>query len=277
MGFKVAIVSTDERERLALVKSLESAPAEWIVSLHRQAPDDADVIVCSIDMGIEGAIIVDPCGATDVLHEVRRVIVARPKVISVTSIEGGTGTTTVALHLAAALASLGVTTTFVDLDPGRGAHHRLGLQPSDEVGALRPVPVAGGFRFLADAADSSVPDDLPDDTQQVVLDVRPESLDRLAGCIDVSLILVRPTPAGMQRARAIIEAHESVAWCPVLNRVGRGGQTTMSQVERALGGRVIELPVCPGLRDVEEEQRLLSPGWSRWYRKLHRLAGSLVG
>lgn len=276
MTVNVAIVSTDETARMALVRSLEKGPSDWVLSLHREPPAAADVVVCSPEIAADGALIVDPVAPGDVVARVEQLTRPRPRMVAVTSAEGGAGVTTVALHLAAALAAGGRVTAFVDLDPARDAHHRLDVEPGALEATARPIPVGGGFRFIADARAAGLEDALPEDTTWIVLDVPLGFFADLASRVDAGILLIRPAPRGAQRGRAVVDAHPEVVWCPVVNRLGRGGQTTPAQLGRILGGRVFELPPCPALRDVEEEDRLLSRGWSRWSRRIRHLADTLA-
>ncbi|HWC15322.1 MAG TPA: hypothetical protein VG929_12135 [Actinomycetota bacterium] len=276
MTVNVAIVSTDETARMALVRSLEKGPSDWVLSLHREPPTGGDVIVCSPEVACAGALVVDPIEPGDVVARVERLTRPRPRVVAVTSAEGGAGVTTIALHLAGALAGGGCPTAFVDLDPARAAHERLGIEAVPAPEGPRPVPVPSGFRFVAGVHPAGLHDALPEDTAWVVLDVPLAAFSDVARRVDAAILLIRPTPRAAQRARAVVDAYREIAWCPVVNRLGRGGQTTAAQLDRILGGRVFELPPCPALRDVEEEHRLLSPGWSRWSRRVRRLADALA-
>jgi hypothetical protein len=86
------------------------------------------------------------------------------------------------------------------------------------------------------------------------------------------VLVVPPSPTGARRARALIDANSNVAWVPIVNRLGAGGETTISMIGRHLGIPVaVELPCCPALRDREDEDRLLKPGWTRWSRRIARL------
>lgn len=275
MTVNVAIVSTDVAARLALVRSLEAGPPEWVLGVYESPPPTADVIVCSPETDIAGAVVVDPSAPGDVIARVTDAAAPRPRVVAVTSLDGGSGVTTLGLHVAAAVSSLQVATAFVDLDPNRGAHHRLGIAP--EGSNHRAIPCAGGFRFVADADPTVVVGDETRNAACVVVDIPGARLDRVSDRVDVGLLLVRPTPAGARRAREMVDAYPALVWCPVVNRLGRGGQTTIAQVARTVGGRVFELPPCPALRDVEDEDRLLLSRWTRWSRRVGLLAEAIAG
>jgi hypothetical protein len=260
----VAIVSDDDLARLAIVKALDGAPVGWILELHREPPQDADVVVCDPGAAIEGAIVFEP-GPIDLIERISACIRCPGRTFLVSGPSGGTGATSVAVHLSAAFAARGHATTLVDLDPERGARMRLGLDPDDEPGS--PVPVAGGFRLLT-AIGQTVGSD------RVVVDA-PRSVIDEVNAFAAGVLVCSPSPQGARRCRALLDAHADLRWHVIVNRSGPGGETTRSQFERLVGCEVTELPCCAALRDAEDEGRLLRPGWSRWSRSIARLAEML--
>ena len=263
MDITIAIVTGDEAARLAIVKALDSAPPGWAIGLHRVPPRDADVVVS--DRQIEGAIVFDP-EDPDLVSAITERVRNRTRTIFVCSPSGGTGVTTISLHLAAAFASRAHPTALVDLDPCRGARARLGLDPGVVTDA--PVPVAGGFR-LVDATTR------PEGFDRVVIDAG-TTAEHLAD-VHAAVLVCPPSPQGARRCRGLLEARQGVRWYVVTNRLGPGGETTRSQFERVVGCPVMELPCCPALRDAEDEGRLLRRHWTRWSRSVDALADALDG
>lgn len=268
---RVAIVGSDARARLALVTALDDAPPTWSLSLHREPPPDADVVVCDPEAGIPGAVVFDGGDAASLVARVAS-SARRAATIVVTSPSGGMGATTVALHLAAELVARGLTTCFVDLDERWGARSRLGLEAADEPEAA-PVPAAAGFRLLTGIGSLEAARGTFD---RVVVDAPIEPFTNL----DISvgaLLVATPTPEGARRARSVLDAHPSVAWRVVANRIGPGGEMTHAHFQRAVGISAYELPCCPALRDSEDDARLLGRGWTRWSRRIARLAAEIEG
>ena len=263
VSLKVAIVGSDDPSRLSLVKALEAAPADWSLRLHDHPPQDADVIVCDRGCELPGALVWD--GETDLVAQIAGLSARACRSIVVTSPSGGTGVTSIALHLAAELVARKHTTAFVDADPGLGGRIRLGLDTSIET--TMPVPVSGGFRVVGPDAELGGFD-------RAVIDAPAGSLASL-NVVDRWVLVCPPTPSGIRRTTALFAEHPDPTWSVVVNRSGPGGETTRSQIERALGMPALELPCCAALRDAEDEGRLLARGWSRWTRGISRLAAQL--
>ncbi len=275
VSLKVALVSRDNDARLALVKAFDHAPTSWLLSLHHVAPRDADVLVCGPDAEVPGAVLFDASAPEEVLARVAERAVPSARCVIVTSPSGGTGVTSISIHVAAEMAVRGLSTCVVDLDGAWGIRSRLGLDAGAEIEAA--VPVAGGFRILDTRAAS--PDHrhallaaTMDGSERVVVDA---TIDALSGVEDVArraVLVVAPTPEGARRAAAVLDAHPGPEWIVALNRPGPGGETTRAEIARALGRPVeIELPCCAGLRDSEDACHLLARGWSRWSRGIGRL------
>lgn len=263
VSLKVAIVGSDDSCRLALVRALEAAPAGWSLRLHDTAPLDADVIVCDGGADLPGALVWD--GEGDLVARIAELTQGSCRSIAVTSPGGGTGVTSIALHLAAELVARGHSTAFVDPDPSSGGRARLGLDESHET--TLPVPVPGGFRVVGPGTDLG-------DFDRAVIDAPAGSLPAV-GAIDRAVLVCSPTPSGLQRSVGLLESHPALSWSVVVNRSGPGGEITGTHIERALGLPVLELPCCAALRDAEDEGRLLARGWSRWTRRISRLAAQL--
>ena len=268
--------------RLELVRALETAPVDWNVSLHAGPPHTADVVVCGPDIeivDIEGALRFDPDAPERLVENIAAAARLDGRSVVVTSAGGGTGVTSIALHMAAELASRGFTTALVDMSSDRAVGARVGL---DLVGGDSPqdrvVPVPGGFRLLmTDEPDfARVMERAHEGFDRVAFDrVVADAAANMVGAIrpqTPAVVVIQPSPCGIDRARDLIRAHPSAMWLPVVNRLGAGGEMTASMVGRDLGIPVaVELPCCPALRDREDEGRLLKPGWTRWTRRIARI------
>lgn len=263
VSLKVAIVGSDDPSRLALVKALEAAPADWSLRLHDTPPPDADVVVADRDSEVPGAIVWEE--GSDLVARVAELSEASCRSILVTSPSGGTGVTSIALHLAAELAARGHSTAYVETDPAFGGRARLGVE-TDPTTSL-PVPVAGGFRLVA--AGTGL-----DGFDRAVIDTRVDLLSTPSAG-DRAVLVCAPTPTGVRRAALLLEQRADMSWSVVANRLGPGGETTRTQMGRDLGRPVLELPCCAALRDAEDEGRLLARGWSRWTRGISRLAAQI--
>jgi len=284
----VALVSRDPRARLEIAAAFDSAPLEWRVELHESPPQGADAVVLGADLeeGPATAIPFDRGDPAATLEAVTQRLRRGPQgIVAVTSAAGGSGVTTVALHLAASF-SRRSPTCLVDLSGG--AALRLGLdirERSPHPPAALPVPVPGGFRLLAapsasgDDGDAAVRllDEAAATFASVVADVMPGSALGLvlARCRAAVLVVVPALPAA-RRSRRLLDAAGSIPWAVVSNRLGPGGETSRSELEDVLGCRIaLELPCCPALRDAEDDGRLLLSRWTRWRRAVDRLASAV--
>jgi MinD-like ATPase involved in chromosome partitioning or flagellar assembly len=207
-------------------------------------------------------------------------------VIPVTSIRGGTGVTSVALHLAAAAAQ-SRRVCLIDLDLTWGIEWRLGFddirrwRPGDDV-MEASIPVMGGFRVVApDVGTSEAVEDLIERAVRafdVVVADAPEgiALDATLARSSVGVLVVHATIPGARRAAAFCAQRHGIRWAVVANRLGGGGETTIERLARISGRRIaLELPCTPSLRDAEDKGRLLPRGWSRWSRRIDSLARAL--
>lgn len=264
MNPTIAIVARDERIRLAIVKAFDRAPHDWILELHRDTPEHADVVVCGEPNVCEGAIVFDG-DADALLASIAERMPRSDRTIVVTSPSGGTGATSVAVHLAAELAGRGHTAGVVDLGPHAGVRARLGLDPADR--EHLPVPVAGGFRLLSSMGEGAGFD-------RLVVDAPRERVSEI-GTADAGVLVCSPSLEGARRAALMSQELPRADWLAVTNRLGPGGETTRARFERVVDRPVLELPCCAALRDAEDECRLLTRGWTRWARGIARLASQL--
>jgi hypothetical protein len=293
LSFRVAVVSRDPALRLEAARAFDRAPATWSVSLHESPPSDADVVVFAPDVDGAGGIRFDPQQPESILDEIDRTTTSNsvPTTV-VTSASGGSGATSVALHLSAC--RNGVETCFVDLDVSFGAAHRLGLfephltwrdagESTDSL-VLAAVPLPGGYRALLSPGDGSGPEDpgaLLDRAAQafgrLVVDVPDGSL--LSPALDRShtaVLLMRPDLVSAYRTKALLERFPEVRWAVVANRMGAGGETTIGSLEKLIGHPIaIELPCAPALRDAADDCKLLTSRLWRYTRAISRLQVAL--
>jgi hypothetical protein len=146
---------------------------------------------------------------------------------------------------------------------------------------LAAIPVEGGFRTLLAPASEGSPAGLIERArelfQHLVVDLPWREPDHGAiASATAALLLVPPTPTGLTRARGVLE-RTTARWAVVLCRTGHGGEMGRAEVEDALDRKVtIELPCTPVLRDAEEQGRLLRGPWTRYNRRIARLAAGLA-
>lgn len=281
MTLKVAIVSRDETVRAAAARAFGSAPADWKVELCTDEPTDADVVVHGADFGERGGILFDPDRPDHALRAVEASAGAGRAYVVAAAL-GGAGATTIALHLAAALAPA----CCAEL---AGPSSRLGLPgdartwlPRDDDRSLHALPVAGGLRLLRAPDPCPAPETFPLEEargsfDRLVLDTGARrDLDPVLARCDAAIVVTTPTRPSCLAARELVERWPAARWTVVVNRLGPGGQLMRGALERLLGRRVaIELPCCPALRDAEDEGRLLTGSWRRWTRGITRLAAAL--
>ena len=275
---RIAAVSRDPEERLQLARAFDRAPASWDVSLHEDVPDDTDVLVCGRGTVVEGSVVFDIETPERVIDDVRRRVEERSagKRIFVVGATGGSGATTLALHLAAAGGACVVETT------GSGLRRRLALgsartwSPHAEEG-LGAVPIAPGFRVLPAPPDAAAEDVRPvlsramSAFSYVIVDCKPEHLDGLLVPGDLCVLVVHPTRPAAERAREIL-LRNGPRWAVVTNRVGPGSCLSRRRIEATLDRRIaIELPCSAALRDSEDEGVLLTSPFSPWTWKVRKL------
>ena len=282
---RVALHTQDPSCRLALVRAFESAPSTWDIFLwDGSASFDVrvtDVPASSTDIAFDAS---DPSATVGAVARLLSTTAHRLTVV--TGARRGTGVSTLALHLAAAL-SCTATTSLLDLDQHSSLRARLGL-PVDarDWGRKDPasagLPFSAGFRvFLAPSHGvgdaSSALQAACSRSEHVVIDA-PEGAWRehaLSACTS-AILIIPPSHQGIAHARVMLESQPGVRWLCVVVRLGAGGELTPRHVERALDHPVVaELPSSPYLRDREDQHRLLNERWSRYYCRTLRLAAML--
>lgn len=268
MSLHVAVVTLDPKMRERAARAFDGAPDDWRITLEGSPPSDADIVIAGPDLTCRADLAYD--GTTDLLGAVRSLTEDRSRRCLHIGGLRGSGRTSVALHVAAAL-TRSSSVCVIDRDPTRGMAHRLLIDdvPKYVEGSdvlLAAVPVRGGFRVLA-CAD---PDVDPVRAAAAHFDVCIVDGDPIGEC-DVVLL-----PPSIPNARRLREALPNE--CDpmiVTNRLGRGGAATRRDLERILLRRIaLELPHAPTLRDAEDAGRLV-PTWTRWWHGIARLAGSL--
>lgn len=283
---RIAAVSSDENIRRRLAEAFDEAPSSWRITLHEEAPLDADVIVCGPDRSHDGAVRFDPDRSEDLVAEIgARLALTSRGAIFVVGAAGGCGATTVALHLAALAGGCALEASAGDmrrrLDLGTA---RSWAATDDEPVELGAVPVAPGFRVLLSPGASPLEEvhavlgrSLAA-FEHVLVDSPASCLDGLAGGDGhIGVIVLTPTRPSAVRAREIASAHPSIRWAFVTNRVGPGSALTRRSIEALLGWRIaLELPCSAGLRDAEDHGRLLTSAFSPWLWQLKRLWRALA-
>jgi CO dehydrogenase nickel-insertion accessory protein CooC1 len=294
VAVEIAIVSGDAGERLAIARAFDAAPASWHISAHASAPPDADVVVLGRDAETAGGIRFDGDDPGATLQAVREAVKRDARCIVVTSAGGGTGVTTLVLHLARALTAYG-TCAVIELDATAGVADRVGIDVAsartwgdrspDEDLMLCALPVAGGFRVLLAPHDRQEVDATnliratAERFDRVLIDAPAEALQHATiGSADVVVFVVPPALPGARRARAALKGlPDPTRRAVVINRIGPGGQMTLAELRRALGCSIcIELPCCAALRDVEDRVALLESPIYRYKRRVASLARTLV-
>ncbi len=286
----MAVVSRDSATRLQAARAFDSAPPNWTVALHHSPPVDADIVVAGADIDVEADVVFDPACPGRVLDDVTRAAdrSRRARIIVVTSPSGGTGVTSVALHLARASAR-SAPTCLADFDFEWGAGHRLGL-PADaltwaeagdsEASLLRAaLPVPGGFRVLASPGDTGAPEvgallrAAGAHFDRIIVDVgRASAAANPIEAADAVVLVLAPSAPSARRAQIVLGGLSCGRIAIVTNRVGPGGEMTKAEIESIIGRKVaLELPCDRRLRDAEDDDRLLSSHWSRWEHGIRRL------
>jgi hypothetical protein len=285
----IAVVSNDSNVRLEAARAFDDAPISWSVSLHASVPDDADFVVLGPDARGDG-IPFDPADPKRAIDEIKsRVSEREGAIVVVTAASGGVGSTSVALHLAAALAPA-ARIGFIELAPGAGL--RLGLAPgehltwadmdeSSESMARCFLPVAPGFRALFAPEDGGDPGVIVKRARRnfdlVVVDAPSRSASVAMSEAEAAVLVMGASAPQAHRARAFIEGWPDLDCAVAINRLGRGGETTRAQLADLIGRPIsLELPCCPALRDAEDDGRLVSLTWTRYGRAIVRLADALV-
>jgi Flp pilus assembly CpaE family ATPase len=288
-SLRIAVVSNDPDVRLDAARAFDEAPASWSVSLHTSIPKGVDVVVLGPDAEGEG-IPFDPAFPQRVIEQIESQAGAgEGAVIVVTSASGGVGTTSLALHLAAALAPA-VRVGFVELAPG--AALRLGLVPgehltwadldeSSESVARCFLPVAAGFRALLAPEGGGDPGLVLKRSRPnydlLVVDAPARISSVALREADAGVLVMGPSVSQAHWTRSFIEEWPDLDCAVVINRLGRGGETTRAQLADLVGRPIsLELPCAPAMRDAEDDGRLISLKWTRYGRAISRLADALV-
>jgi MinD superfamily P-loop ATPase len=248
-----------------------------------------DVVVLGPDVReMPGALRFDPSDPAAILSSVAATASRSGRVVAVVGAGGGVGATTVALHLARAVATR--RTCLLDLDTTWGLRDRLDL-PDDaltwaeaEGEASRcALPVPGGFRVMlaprgsCDANPEGLVSSARREFERLIVDAPVTTVSSVLGCCDAAVLVMAPGVSGARRARAVLNESPDVPWAVVVNAPGPGGETTRSEMQDILGRRItLELPCTPALRDAEGESTLLGWGWSRWERRVTRLGRVLL-
>lgn len=242
--------------------------------MHTAAPPDADVVV-GVGRDSAGDVLFDPTDPCDVVAEVASLLDSSgSRVVAVVGASGGCGATTLALHLAAVSSTRACV---VDLHPQLSCAIRLGLSSDDMPDPPRPIPVPGGFDLVwSDPTCAERTAELRRRHHRLIIDAPGEVLPSLAACLDAIVLVVTPTVGSARSAAGLLGMVGDVDVAVVANRLGPGGETTRAELQRILGTRVtLELPCSPGLRDSEDDSRLLTSPWSLWLRRVTRLARAL--
>lgn len=276
MTLRVAIVCPQPELRMTAVKAFDRAPLDWDLRLVSEPSDEADVVV-NVGREMPGALTMDPSDPESIVDEILRSNTKRDVVV-VVGASGGCGATSVTLHLAAALAH-SKRVNVVDLHPHGDAALRLGLATDQVPLEDGPVllPVAGGFRLALgpETPSAGCLEIANEGADKIVIDAPREFLSGSKPGARVVLVMT-PTVPSVRKAAGLLEQHPKLVWVPVTNRTGPGSETTRVDIERLLGRRLaLELPCSPGLRDAEDDLRLLTSSLSPWRKAVHRLAAAL--
>lgn len=279
MSVRVAIVCPPEELHMAVARAFDAAPADWDVSLHAEPVDDADVVV-AVGCEIPGAVSMDPSCPEQVIADIAARL-SRDSLIVVVGASGGCGATSVLLHLAAASARH-ERTGVVDLGSRPDALSRLGLDPEQLSPDAEPllVPVSGGFRLVycgtGPVETAAALGAARTYAARVFVDLPPAVLDGWVRPVDRALLVMTPTGPSARKAAGLMEERPDLPWVPITNRVGPGSETTRIDIERILGRRLaLELPCSPGLRDAEDDLKLLTSPLSPWRMRIQRLSDAL--
>lgn len=284
---RITILSRSDDARLAVARAFDSAPEEWEVDLLDDVPAGTDVVVLGEDLEEEPArgrglpvVRFDPRRPAEVISEIKTKLRSPARSYVVTGACGGVGATSVAVHLAARWSP---SCLLVELAQDQGPSKtglRLGvpsLQPAhlEEAG---PVACAAGFALTSVLPSEDIASRIElweSEFGRIVFTCGAGNAADLGRLSRAVVCVVTPTPAGAERARWLIERLDETPVALVLNRTGRGGETSRSEVQAVVGRRInLELPVTPRLRDAEDGGRLVG-AWSRWSNGVARLRAAL--
>lgn len=314
--FQITLVSGDPAVREAAARAFDSAPHHWSLDLLEHPPEPETAaelgrIVWGPDVvAPDGAPRFDPDDPASLAGLAPSSSLQSAHVVAVTSVAGGAGVSTFALHLAKSFADLRRRTLFVEsaekswlidrLKLPADARSAAAIGDTEESLALSCLPVTGGFKVLLGAPPASPaetpsteapplgapPAGLPDCVRRagkifdrVILDLPAtgsvESGGVERGSITGGVLILPPHRTALRRAARFLEDEHGFPWAIVCNRLGSGGALTPQLLAKELGHAVdIGLPCTPALRDAEDHAALLSARY-RWTRGVARVAMAL--
>ena len=279
----VALVTGDDSVRLAAARAFDSAPIHWGLRFFDERPPHADHVVFGPDCeaGLEPRF--DPADPATLLPPVA----SGPEgaVIGVVSAVGGSGVTTLALHLAAALSR--DSRALLIEPPGRRALSARVAVPDDaaiwETGASLDVsiPIVGGSSLLRASDLTAALKGAAESGRVAVadLDATPDEVADLVrgGRLRTMVVAVPPTRPAARLTRDLLQLLGEIDRIIVTNRTGHGGDMTAGGISAVLGAPVgLHLPYLPSLRAAEDSALLVQQPWSRWWRGVVRLASTLA-
>ncbi|MDP9223846.1 MAG: hypothetical protein M3P18_08315, partial [Actinomycetota bacterium] len=258
----IAIVTRDPMVRILIARAFDHAPESWTVGFCDSEPPEGAIVVSDHPRDGE-AVVFDPAHPEQLIPEVHSRIGrlgedASRRAVVVTGV-GGSGVTTVALHLGR-IFGRHFDSCFLDLDRSWSCADRLGLEKDsrtwadidDSEDALRTaaLPVAPGLEALV-APPLSVGADVEgvlqralDGFERIVVDlpyVQPSP--RAIHGAHAAVVVLSPTIPHARRAHRIVGEMSAARIAVVTNRLGRGGETTRREIEAVLGrGVTLELP-----------------------------------
>lgn len=193
------------------------------------------------------------------LNEILGVERLRLKTLAVLSRKGGTGKTTLALHLAVAAHRAGRSTLLVDLDRQRSA---MVWRRQRAWSGPRVIDSKPGALFAMQQGAERI------DTDLMLIDTSPSGEDdseQAARCADLCLIVVRPNFLDVRAVEASADLVRGLSRpaCFVINQAPpkRGAQEASAIAETVQALSAYGLPIAPiGLRSRIAYQRSLETG-----------------
>lgn len=278
---RIAVVGIAPREREAVAAAFDAAPPNWRIALCDEAPPEADLVVSTSQ---PADVVIAPGGYEDVVPRIAGFLTrpAEGSVISVLGATGGCGATTLALHLTQALARRGPA-VYLESDPfSRTAAFRLGMNDNardwssagdDNALETAALPVEG-IRVLLAPPAGTVPAGLPDRAAAACGTV---VCDRaLSPSASAGILVTPPTPAGARRTAAMTPDLPDIPWAVVVNHTAPGDGLPEAAFAEITGvAPTVSLPFTPLLRNAELRCRLLRAPWTRYHRRVARLADAL--
>lgn len=284
----VALVSSDVEVRARAAEAFDHAPADWVMVLCDRPPDDADLIVAGPDVDVPGSVPYDPADPGAFLRNAGSRAVAAT-CTTVVSAVGGTGVTTIVLHLARAL---GRRDRCCVVDLAGGVGEALGMEGgartwADLGGASLDhvaLPVAGGFRTLlppsgssSDAGAGRALSLARHGFRHVVVDRGVAVDDALPDGATAYVCVIPPTRIAARRSKGLIAACASRPRAVVLNGCVRAAGATRGELEDLIEAPIaLELPHIASLPRLTDEGRFADPRLSRWGRRIEELAVELA-